>query len=193
MVYQHPNERSTITDKILIFITILVVSFNTMAQSIFFTSEQIEIAVFPEFCEVRGDYHFQNKENRSPQIIYPFVINDNLNFPDSIAIFQKNLTPINYRQGKNAITFTLKGQYFGSYYHQQTPGHYFEYILTSTAAWDKPLAQATYIIKLHHSLELTDLSIPYNDVEKGKNFTIYKTLRKNFMPKKNIIIQWSEK
>ena len=172
----------------------LAISTTLFCNELIFYKEVITITVWGDYCELDGDYFFKNDDNISTIILYPFVINDSLSFPDSIKITDKNYNPIKFNKTETDVLFPFKElDYFNGYYRQTTKHSYFEYILTSTQSWGKPLEEMDFIIKIHKNLELLDLSLSYNKIEKGGDFTTYYISRKNYMPKKNIVIKWKEK
>lgn len=176
--------------KIMFFILLLSLNLKIFSQSLDFCREIINIEVHPDSSVLIGEYFFCKESNINTQILYPFAINDSLSFPDSIAIFDEDGKKIKSHNRKEAAVFQLKSNYFKAYYSQKTKKNYFEYILVTTATWGKPLDEAWYNIKIHNSLKLIGLSVPYNNVEKAGNFIIYHAYRKDYMPKKNIVIEW---
>lgn len=173
-----------------IFITLCI---DLSAQKLDFYKEIITIEVFEDYCTVDGEYFFHNDKNIGTMILYPFMINDSLSYPDSISILSKNLEKIDFKKNNKNIVFPFrKIDYFKAFYRQKTTCNYFEYILTTTQNWGKALQEADFIIKVHNDLELTNLSLPYNKISHSKDFTLYFISRKNYLPRKNIIIEWKE-
>jgi len=66
----------------------------------------------------------------------------------------------------------------------------FEYILTTTKEWNKPLAEAEYAIKIPKKFKLAFNSLGYDDKILNKGFTVYELKKNNFMPDKNFKIRW---
>ncbi len=178
----------------ILLITVIFLHFiNLYGQKLDFYKEIIKIEVFENYCTVEGEYFFHNENNISTMILYPFVINDRLSYPDSISIVDKNGKSLKYKNRENSVIFPFeKSEYFKAFYRQKTVDNYFEYILTTTASWGEALQEADFIIKVDKYLNLINLSLPYNKIEKSDDFIIYHISRKNYLPVKNIIIEWRE-
>ncbi len=180
---------------ILLKLMAIMLIVNAVAfDQLLFIKEYITITVYRDYCVLEGDYLFDNPNKISTKLVYPFVINDHLNFPDSIFVRDQDGERIPYETKSSGIEFPFQKQsFFNAYYRQKTDNQYFEYILTSTQNWGKPLEEMTFQINIPEYLNLTELSLSYNTLEKKDSFTTYTIKRKNYMPKENIIIQWSEK
>lgn len=76
---------------------------------------------------------------------------------------------------------------------QQTPYKVMEYILSTTSEWKSPLKEADYIIKLPDNLQLVNSSLGYDSTKNENKFNYFYLHKKNFMPEKNLIINWREK
>ena len=180
--------------RLLIILGLIIFSQVSVYGHLSFVKEKLTITVHPAYCELDGDYIFLNPNRVSAKILYPFVINEKLGFPDSILIRDQSGEIISHKNKSSGVTFHFrKSTFFNAYYRQKTANHYFEYILTTTQAWRSPLKEMIIKIKISKELDLTDLSLSYNAMEDNGDFTTYIITRNNYMPKKNIIIRWSEK
>ena len=97
---------------------LIICCFNLIfAKELNFYKEIITITIFGDYCELEGDYYFRNTDSISTILVYPFVINDSLNFPDSIKIYDKNNMLIDYETSETAAIFPFKkSDFFKGYY-----------------------------------------------------------------------------
>ncbi|GAB6282374.1 MAG: hypothetical protein STSR0008_11190 [Ignavibacterium sp.] len=181
---------------------------NLYPQTVFFFKEKIEVIIEDEDFIVIGDYFFLNKSNQEIKLnlFYPFKINENLSYPDSINVTNKINSHIDFIQEREGILIPLNitpndTTFFNVYYKQRSSINKAEYILTTTKHWKQPLQSAEYIIKIPEQFILKDISLkPY--IEKteytydGNNSSVkllYQTYlinKKNFMPDTNLIVEW---
>ena len=76
---------------------------------------------------------------------------------------------------------------------QQAPYKIMEYILTTTSEWKMPLKEADYIIKMPDDLRLVSSSLGYDSTKTDNKFSLFYLHKKNFMPDKNLIINWRKR
>ena len=171
------------------------------AQSLNFYQEKIEMKVRGESCVLIGTYFFRNESAvaTDQSLYYPFIVNDTLPMPDSVEVKDVNANrPLAYTPAARGICFQIRipprdiGIYQVSYL-QQTRFNTMEYILTTTAAWNRPLGVAEYEVSIPHSYLLTHLSIPADTVERQSDVSIYYIRKENFMPVANLIVRWERK
>lgn len=166
-----------------------------------FEKEEIQINILGEDCIVIGHYYFKNhsKEPIPNRVLYyPFPVQPDLPYPDSIAIFDSNNNSVPFSKTKNGVFFKihippLSTVCYKVKFHQPTPNGRYEYILTTTQMWKKPLSSANFVISIPKYLYLTHLSLDFNKIEEtelSKNYFIY---RKDFYPTKNLIVEWETK
>jgi hypothetical protein len=180
-------------------ILIFILAFCTAeAQSISFKKEIIEVKVAQDYCTLNGDYFFENNgfNSSETQIYYPFVINNSLPFPDSISIYNNStLQFLPYLKLKEGISFRIKVEphsiiQLKVIYKQNILKNYFEYILTSTADWNKPLESAEFNILFSPSCLNPNISYKEDSIKASKEFIQYAFTKLNFMPEKNLVIKW---
>ena len=76
-------------------------------------------------------------------------------------------------------------------YRQELLGNYARYIVTSTAAWKRPLTHARFEIELPEDAIPEEFSFPFvRDDSPGANVWIYETM--DFMPKEDITVRWQQ-
>jgi hypothetical protein len=173
---------------------------GSIAQIVQFQGETIEITVDDHIACVKGEYYLKNllKEFKQQSLIYPFIVSDELPFPDSIRIFIKpdsTLIPFKIIPGAIAFSVLLDPQSITCFcvtYFQKTPGHQMEYLLTSTRQWKKPLEFATYIVKLPLQSKIEDFSLEYNELIRKNGEQIFIVRRKNYMPVDNLRLKWKD-
>ncbi len=181
-----------------IILSVFLVSGLIQSQSLNFKKENIEITIDRDYSYVKGDYYFESTGfNQSEfQIYYPFVVNELLDFPDSISVYNASLSKnIPFKKLANGISFHLSPEPYSLnkieiYYRQKIRGNYFEYILTTTEQWKKPLEKSEFIINLPCSYTDVEISFKEDSSKTVKDFKQYSITKKNFMPDHNLIIKW---
>lgn len=183
---------------ILILLTISIFSYNLSAQPIHFFQEKIEVEINSDYCSIKGIYYFKNLSSQEIRrtLYYPFVVNNELPFPYKIQVKDLiNSKNIPFRISDKGIYFPINVNsdsisVYQVIYYQKASGNKIEYILTTTQKWRRPLEHAVYIIKMPVDYKMKYLSIsPYKkEIRGGQKILSCKKL--NFMPDKNLIIQW---
>jgi hypothetical protein len=152
-------------------------------------------------CWLDGTYYF---ENHGPvaagwSIFYPLINTTELPFPVSVSVVDaSNGDPLTFENSTTGVLFFLsvppeRTKKIRVRYHQQTPAGKFEYILTTTKAWGRPLERAEFSIVVPDSLELISCSPSFDRKEKNGQETIYHIRRDHFMPASNLMIQWKRR
>lgn len=172
---------------------------GTYAQSLQFFGEKIEVTIHEKYAEVNGNYHLRNNSLQPIRrtLFYPFTINQNLPYPDSISV-TLNKASIPFQRKNDGIIFSMEIapdsiEVYEVYYSQKTPANEMEYILTSTQRWQKPLRFAEYIIKLPQQLLLKYLSLNPSEMAVDGEYEIYRVFRNDYMPKTNLIVEWTRR
>jgi len=169
-------------------------------QSVQFLGERIEVTIHKEYAEVRGEYHFKNNSDQAVRrtLLYPFVINEILSYPDSISVIHQEGKSIPFNHQDNAVIFSVavppkSTTVYNVFYSQKTPAQKMEYILTTTQRWRQPLSFAEYIIKLPQSLLLKYLSLSPPEKTVEGDYQVYRVFKNNYMPQSNIIVEWARR
>jgi hypothetical protein len=121
-----------------------------------------------------------------------------LRYPDSIHVSSSTeANSLAYRPDSNGIFLSLPFLpeqliTLTVFYSQKTLADQFEYILTSTREWSRPLQFASYIIQIPEDKEVTHLSLDYQEIKYQDNYRIYYISRSDFMPSENLKITWRE-
>ena len=183
---------------ILSIMTNLVSWDSLPGQSLQFYGEKIEFRIQGEYAQVTGEYYFKNNTSRSlhQAMFYPFVINQDLPWPDSISIYlvseKKSIT---YREAKTGILFMIvvpadSMVIYKVTYRQRTFGRKMEYILTTTQKWGHSLVFAEYIISLPEKFKLLNISLTPDSRQVINHKQIIKINRQNYLPTKNLKLYW---
>ncbi len=170
-------------------------------QTLDFFKERIEIEVAGDYCILTGKYYFihSGKQDLVQTFYYPFIVNDSLPYPDKISIVNnKDNSPLKFSKQKNGILIqtivsALDTLIYTVKYSQKSPYKMFEYILTTTKEWNKPIAEAEYILKLPKKYKLLFNSLGNISKTTEKGFTIYRLYKPDFMPDKNFKVKWGLK
>jgi hypothetical protein len=172
-----------------------------ISQPLNFYKEKIVIDVQEYFCNLSCNYFFVNNDSliSNTTILYPFIVNDSLPFPQKISVKNENdNTFLKFVKEPMGILFQIHVQPKDTVvitvdFTQQTPYKMMEYILTTTSEWKMPLKEADYIIKLHENLQLVSSSLGYDSTKTDNKLSYFYLHKKNFMPDKNLLINWREK
>jgi hypothetical protein len=182
----------------LTFLVAAVGACQPTSAQIGFVHEHITVTIAGGSCSVDADYYFKNSAPRPSgcSIFYPLIHRSDLPYPDSILVLADSAeTPIGFERTTEGIVFFLdltpeETKRIHVRYRQRTPVRKFEYILTSTKAWGKPLQLAEFQIVVPDSLKLISCSPGFDRKETIKNTAYYHIKRSNFMPDSNLIVKW---
>jgi hypothetical protein len=171
---------------------------SAAAQPLDFFQERIEVAVQGDFCVLKGIYYFKNVGSvpLEQSLYYPFIVNDSLPFPDSIVVQEMGGNrSVEYASSEKGVTFVIHippravGIYQVSY-RQMTRFNFMEYILTTTADWNKPLDVAEYRVSIPQRYQMTQLSLSGAKREKRTGESIYYLRKEHYMPHANLVVRW---
>jgi hypothetical protein len=182
-------------------ISLILTFIYSMGQFPDFYRENIIINVEDSITEVEGYYYLFNNSVDDTKIVlaYPFPVNENLKFPYVVSVFDKtHKNKISYRKRKKSISFPVSISALDSTivlinYTQKCANKNFEYILTSTKYWGKPLELAEFTIEIDNNLKLISHSYEFDTTYQEKDKTYYYFKRENFFPDKNIYLRWERR
>ena len=171
------------------------------AQSVQFASENITVSVFDSWCTLEGVYTFKNPGPVAARwsIYYPLLNTKALPFPDSVSISDNSThEQVKCEKTGDGVLFSLEVQpqhtrRIRIWYRQRTSGRTFEYILTTTKAWGKPLELAEFHIVIPDSLQLISCSPPFDATRRKDQQTVYHIKKKRFMPASNLVVNWKRR
>ena len=182
----------------IIFILFISFTQNTFSQSIRFFREKIDITVNKQNCQLEGTYYFANNNRQSIRrlLFYPFIINKDMPFPDSISVLNSNSgEKVKFHKSSDGIRFPIKilpedTVIYNIYYSQKIPAKKFKYILTTTKKWGKPFKVAEYSIKLLKDYKLKELSIDIPFMKIVDRYKYYYSRKEQYLPDIDLFIRW---
>jgi hypothetical protein len=150
---------------------------------------------------VCGLYHFRNRsENEQEQMIfYPFPVTGGFHYPESIRVSvcmaDSQKIPLSFDIRHRGITFSISVCPDSSTtiridYIQHTESAEAMYITTTAKAWQRPIDLAEFVVLLPNQLRLKELSYPPEHVERLTDQTRYCMQFVNFVPDKELTVQW---
>jgi hypothetical protein len=141
---------------------------------------------------VSGTYYFKNLTNqtKTAKIFYPFPIDEYHYYPDLILV-----SGFDYTKTDSGISFIMKFkplslESLAVFYEQRLTNTQARYILTTTQRWQNPLVKARFIINVPENFTAIQLAYPPDSSIKKDNRIYYYIMKKNFMPKKDLIVTW---
>lgn len=171
------------------------------SQQIEFASEEIELTVADSTCTIHGFYWFRNKNPKPAEVVlfYPFVINEKLPYPDTVNVVEGGTGhPVAFTKGESGVYFRISVCASGTVlyrvsYTQKTATQSMEYLLRTTAQWERPLEQALYRVRVPERYLLTSSTILFAQMYKRDSEWIYESCKEQFMPSTDFIIRWQRR
>jgi len=198
--------------KVLLGLLFLAICFNSflfrdgssssqkLANPIEFIKEKVVISLSHEQAKVEGIYFFYNSSEEAQNInmLYPFHKDNDHPYPHSIEVWEVNsdsLEKLPWARGTNDICWQARflpneTKKIKVEYEQSLKTRSFTYILTSTKKWRKPIKESNFIVKVPTYFKNVLLSYPTNRVEKKDNLIFHFINKKDFMPQKDLIVNW---
>ncbi len=179
-------------------ISLIITFIYSLGQFADFYRENINISIKDSTAEVEGCYYLfnNNVDDIKISLVYPFPVSEELKFPSFISIFDNKIKDtISYEKRKKGILFPVCISGLDSIiilinYTQECTNSIFEYILTSTRFWGKPLKLAEFTIKIDSNLKLLSHSYDFDSTYKEKDKTYYYFKKENFFPNENVYLRW---
>ena len=167
-----------------------------------FCKEEVTLEVGDGHACITGIYYFRNNTNRDLQmpVVFPFYIDSLTAFPHHIEAAVNSAdceaVPTFDRvpdRDMVSLRIPVKADDITSWrltYQQEIGAKRAVYILTSTAAWKKPLEEATYYFIAPDSFsDINTWPIPDTTYIEGPD-RIFKSVRYDFMPQRDMEITW---
>jgi hypothetical protein len=182
---------------LLLWMSLLCVTEGAPAgPEVVFKAETVKVFVADGAVRVEGTYIFTTTSS-SPQVaglFYPFPIDSTHFFPDSILVSSSGHT-LRFRNVENGIFFSipLSADHLTTVevaYYQPCLDNTACYILTSTAAWTKPLESANFEIYVPSDLDLIWMAYEVDDVAEDDDMVVHRFGRRDFMPDKDLCLRW---
>jgi len=181
------------TRKILLTAIFIVLSCTHQpSDPIKFVSEEIKMSVDSGKVSIYAEYYFKNisNESKSALIFYPFPIDEYHYYPDSILVFG-----LDYTKNDSGVNLVMRFkpnrmETLQVFYNQKLKGNQARYIITTTKNWKNPLKEARFIIDLPDNFNNPQFSYKPDSVIRNSNRVLYYLCKRNFMPKKDLIVGW---
>jgi hypothetical protein len=170
-----------------------------------FFKEEITLSVTDSLVSIEGIYHFFNHTNRKMvfPVIFPFYVDSLSLYPHFIDAYitDENKTAkleykhVSFHKGIR-LGIPLKPKEVTVWqldYKQMLKAAHARYILTSTGAWGKPLKEATYNFIVPGDFTNVEIWPDPDTVYTVNETRVYKAIRRNFMPAKEMEISWEKK
>jgi hypothetical protein len=175
-----------------------------VTDSVCFDSESITLTVTDSTAQVSGWYRFRNLSPRSLRVsvVYPFPVDALHRYPHSVRIYAVLATDtvrVEPRKLEDLasvwLLVPLQPDTITTWhveYEQLIEASCARYVLTSTAAWGRPLRAASYEV-VHPSgfLEVEVWPRP-DSVTTASGWTTRKCSRANFLPRDDLWIRWRD-
>ena len=168
-----------------------------------FFQEEITLSVNDSIMRVEGVYHMRNNTGRKfdAPLAFPFHVDSLTLFPHEIeAIVLDSVgNPIKLEfmsaPEHKIIRFRLpvclgNETVWKLNYEQKIKSKKAIYIITSTAAWKKPLEQATYTFVTPRDFEVTDIWPAADTTYQDSTYIYRQCVKRNFMPTREMELIW---
>jgi hypothetical protein len=186
-----------------LFLIVTVLSFSVISKSqeLEFYGENITFELSDSIFKVTGIYYLCNTGDKEiKQILYyPFPV-DSQHYGDVnfIRISTKDSLINILRRDKGGMYFGLeiepyKAMEYIISYQQKLLNNRAEYILVTTKKWQRPFETAYYKLIIPDKLKITSISYKPDSILTVNNDLIYLWHKKNFMPDRNMIIEFQYK
>ena len=169
---------------------------SSQGQVIQFAREKITVEVQKDRCVLVGEYLFRNSSDRLFQgsLYYP-VSKTHSPLPHYFKVTEACGMLVSFTLGKDGIVFPIlvaahDSSRYRVEYHQRTPDHFFEYILTTTKFWNQRLVTADFLIRVPEEFHLLSLSMKSDKSIKTEKGITYYIHREAFLPEENLTLSW---
>jgi hypothetical protein len=169
-----------------------------------FDGERIEVEVEPGLIHVHGFYHYQNT-SRWPALLTlatPFPVDADHPAPAAFRLIEVTAKGHAVRElalrgpppaPRARLLFgPREGKWILLDYWQPTRAPEGRYILTTTRAWGRPIAQASFRLRLPAGYHLNCSNYPVIEPPGSRSFSTYTFSRANFYPDQDWKFSWVE-
>jgi len=191
---------------------------NDNIEMIKFIKEDLEIYIYDGYVDVRGKYIYLNPSHfygTNADIIYPFMVNENIGEPYSIQVLDNSGQEIQFDTDytvtldyddasetspeilyEKLINFNFyigqeKREAIFINFKQPCYSNEFTYILSTTLTWGEPLEEARFTVYIGNSLGELDSNYPFAKISENEQFTKYYLEETSFFPKDDMLLKWS--
>lgn len=165
-----------------------------------FFAEDVRVTVLPGRLLVRGLYAFRNEsgETVAMGIRYPFPVDEAHAFPDTIHVSNASLdptVPLSFTSSESSILWPMEfapdeEQYVVVEYSQALSDRRATYIVTTTAAWARPIDVAEFRFRVPKNLGQVALSFTPDAVEDRGDTLVYRLSEERYLPETDLQIVW---
>jgi hypothetical protein len=162
-----------------------------------FDREVIRVFLSEESIRVEGTYVFTTSAPRGGRqaLHYPFPVDSLHPFPDIIAVRSGEDT-LRFSRAGDGVRFTIslppnRETTFDVDYEQRCLQPHGCYILTTTAAWERPLKRADFEVHVPDAIRLVSSTYDMEEMRGGEGGRVYTFSRTEFMPDTDLCLSWS--
>ena len=190
-----------ICKRLLLLVIVLFFTLISESQDLEFYGEDLTFEIFDSMFQVNGTYYLCNVGNKAINqiLFYPFPV-DSQYYGDinSIRISKKDTIIKITRQDKSGVYFGLKLKPYKTveyeiFYNQRLLKNKADYILETTKKWKKPFETADYKLIIPDNLVIDYISYEPDSILTENSKLIYLWHKKDFMPDRNMIIEFNHK
>ena len=185
-------------------IVIFLLSFlhsGLFGQDIEFVREDLTFELQGEYFVVTGDYYFCNiGETPVRQVMfYPFPVDPAYGPVDSVIMIRKSSGKNVFRNsGSKGASFFIDIEpyeiaIYKISYRQKLMANKAEYILTTTATWNRPLELVSFELIFPDNIIIDSISYQPDSKDTAGLINHYYWAFKDFMPDKNMVIYFQNK
>jgi hypothetical protein len=167
-----------------------------------FDRERIDVEVEEGLIHVQGRYHYQNT-SRLPALLTlatPFPVDQDHPAPEAFTLAEVDeggrvvqellLRGPKKAPGVRLAFLPLEAKWIQLDYWQATRRHEGRYLLTTTRAWGRPIAQAYFRLRLPTDCHLNASNYPVTEIPGAHRFTAFTFSRTNFFPDQDWRFSW---
>jgi hypothetical protein len=152
---------------------------------------------------ISGIYYFRNPTDveSNSLIYYPFPLEVGFHYPEEITVVEigeRGEESIFFIKAEEGVVFPLRITpnsiiTFKVCYSQKVDKPEARYITTTTSAWKKPIEIAEFVVELPVAYRVDMISYQADHIQKGEKTDRYFFKFLNFMPFKDLTVNWSQK
>ena len=177
----------------------------TKGSPIDFYKEEVTLMVSDSIASISGVYWFRNSTDiEIPYpVSFPFYVDSTIYYPDQISAYTisdsvtDKIPFLKYKIANSVglrIPMVAKGTTIWHLnYSQKILSPHARYILTTTAAWGKPLEEAKYKFIVPVSFDSVQVWPSPDSFTTTGDLKTYWSFNANYMPKRDMEISWKAK
>jgi hypothetical protein len=179
---------------------LLLLAVATAQAGLRFESELIRLEIRGDTLRVDGIYRLEATSPHEPVLLfYPYPVDSLLGEAWTESLAWRPASETDWRPLAVEEEPTLDGVFWRlplegnrrvearTVYGQRLRARYGRYILTTTAAWGRPLQEARFELALPPGMRLVECSYPFARGADG----IWRFLARDFMPLEDLLFRWA--